>query len=153
MGSSWLSKPIQIPPSHRLLPPFPQFPGKCVRFFDVVKIYLFIFFCLHWDFVAARGLSLVVASEGYFLAVVLGLSVAVASLVMEQGLYSTGSVVVVLGLPVAMASLVDRGFVALWHMRSSQTMDRTCVPCIGRQILNHWTTREAPVLCFIQYNQ
>ena len=65
------------------------------------------------------------ASEGYFLAVVLGLSVAVASLVMEQGLYSTGSVVVVLGLPVAMASLVDRGFVALWHVRSSQTRNGT----------------------------
>ena len=42
-------------------------------------IYLYLFFCLHWDFVAAQGLSLVVASEGYFLAVVLGLSVAVAS--------------------------------------------------------------------------
>ena len=25
---------------------------------------------------------------------------------------------------------------------SSLTRDRTCVPCIGRQILNHWTTRE-----------
>ena len=93
------------------------------------------------------------ASEGYSLAMVLGLSVAVASLVMGQGLHSTGSVVAVLGLPVAAASLVDRGFAALRHVGSSQTMDRTCVPCIGRQILNHWTTREAPVLCFIQYNQ
>ena len=86
-------------------------------------IYLYLFFCLHWDFVAARGLSLVVASEGYFLAVVLGLSVAVASLVMEQGLYSTSSVVVVLGLPVAMASLIDRGFVALRHVVSFWTRD------------------------------
>ena len=97
MGSSWLSKPIQIPPSYRLFPPFPQFPGKCVRFFDVVKIYLFIFiyfFCLHWVFVAARGLSLAVESEGYSLAAVLG-------------------------LPVAVASLVDRGFVALRHVGSS----------------------------------
>ena len=25
---------------------------------------------------------------------------------------------------------------------SSQTRVRTCVSCIGRQILNHWTTRE-----------
>ena len=25
---------------------------------------------------------------------------------------------------------------------SSQTRDRTCVPCVGRQIPNHWTTRE-----------
>ena len=28
------------------------------------------------------------------------------------------------------------------HMESSWTRDLTCVPCIGRQILNHWTTRE-----------
>ena len=27
---------------------------------------------------------------------------------------------------------------------SSPTRDRTCIPCIGRQILNHWTTREVP---------
>ena len=36
------------------------------------------------------------------------------------------------------------GLVALWHVGSSRTRDRTCVPCIGRQILNHWTTREVP---------
>ena len=34
------------------------------------------------------------------------------------------------------------GFVALWHGGSSHTRDRTHVSCIGRQILNHWTTRE-----------
>ena len=28
---------------------------------------------------------------------------------------------------------------------SSQTRDRTRVPCIGRQILNQWTTREVPL--------
>ena len=27
-------------------------------------------------------------------------------------------------------------------MGSSQTRDCTCVPCIGKWILNHWTTRE-----------
>ena len=31
-------------------------------------------------------------------------------------------------------------------MGSSQTRDQTCVPCIGRQILNHWTTREVQYL-------
>ena len=30
----------------------------------------------------------------------------------------------------------------LWDL-SSPTRDQTCVPCIGRWILNHWTTREA----------
>ena len=29
-------------------------------------------------------------------------------------------------------------------MGSSRTRARTCVPCIGRRILNHCTTREAP---------
>ena len=28
------------------------------------------------------------------------------------------------------------------HVGSSQTRDQTCVPCTGRCILNHWTTRE-----------
>ena len=31
---------------------------------------------------------------------------------------------------------------------SSQTRDRTHVSFIGRWILNHWTTREAPWICF-----
>ena len=34
------------------------------------------------------------------------------------------------------------GLVALRHVASSQTRDRTYVPCIGRQILIHCTTRE-----------
>ena len=33
------------------------------------------------------------------------------------------------------------GLVALRHVGSSPTRYRTHVPCIGRQILNHWTTR------------
>ena len=36
------------------------------------------------------------------------------------------------------------GLVAPWHVGSSQTRARTRVPCIGRQILNHCATREAP---------
>ena len=31
-------------------------------------------------------------------------------------------------------------------MESSQTRDRTRVPCVGRWIPNHWTTREVPIL-------
>ena len=34
------------------------------------------------------------------------------------------------------------GLIALWHMESSQTRDRTYISCNDRQILNHWTTRE-----------
>ena len=42
------------------------------------------------------------------------------------------------------------GLVALWNVESSWTRDGTCVPCIGRQILNHWTTREVPAQKFSQ---
>ena len=42
------------------------------------------------------------------------------------------------------------GPVAPRHVGSSQTRARTRVPCIGRQILNHCTTREAP-WSFIKY--
>ena len=40
------------------------------------------------------------------------------------------------------------GLVAPRHVGSSQTRARTCVPCIGRQILNHCATREALVCIF-----
>ena len=33
--------------------------------------------------------------------------------------------------------------VASWYVGTSRTVDVTCVSCIGRQILYHWTTREA----------
>ena len=34
------------------------------------------------------------------------------------------------------------GLVAPWHVASCQSRDQTPVPHIGRQILNHWITRE-----------
>ena len=34
---------------------------------------------------------------------------------------------------------------AMWDL-SSPSRDQTCIPCIGRQILYHWTTRVVPVL-------
>ena len=40
------------------------------------------------------------------------------------------------------------GLVSPRHVGSSQTRARTRVPCIGRQILNHCTTREAQSLTF-----
>ena len=40
------------------------------------------------------------------------------------------------------------GLVAPRHVGSSQTRARTRVPCLGRQILNHCATREAPVSRF-----
>ena len=35
---------------------------------------------------------------------------------------------------------------------SSPTRDRTCVPCIGRWVLNHWTTREEPENVFFFFS-
>ena len=43
---------------------------------------------------------------------------------------------------VCSGSLLHAGLVAQWCVRSPQTRHRTCVPHIGRGILNHWTTRE-----------
>ena len=37
------------------------------------------------------------------------------------------------------------GLVAPRYVGSSQTRDQTHVPCIGRQILNYWTTSGAPL--------
>ena len=54
--------------------------------FFFFKGHLFIYlFWLHWVFVAARGLSLVVASRGYSVAV-RRLLIAVACFVVEHGL-------------------------------------------------------------------
>ena len=41
------------------------------------------------------------------------------------------------------------GLVAPRHVGSSWTSDRTRVPCIGRQILNHCATREVPGRLFL----
>ena len=40
------------------------------------------------------------------------------------------------------------GLVAPRHVVSSQTRGQTCVPCIGRWILYHWTPREVAVSGF-----
>ena len=39
-------------------------------------------------------------------------------------------------------ALGHAGLVTLRHVESSWTSYQTCVPCVGRQILNHLTTRE-----------
>ena len=36
------------------------------------------------------------------------------------------------------------GFLAVMHNLSSLSRDQTCTFCIGRQSLNHWTTKEVP---------
>ena len=39
--------------------------------------------------------------------------------------------------------------VAPWHVGSSRTRARTCVPCIGRRIFNHCATREVPGIAIL----
>ena len=81
--------------------------------------------------------------QGYSLVAVHGLLTLVASLVAERGLNRAGSIAVEHGLrcPVACGIVLDRG----WKH----------VPCIGRQIPNHWTTREVLhiLFCPLQYRR
>ena len=52
----------------------------------VSQKFLIFIYSLHWVFVAAHRLSVVVASRGYYLVAVHGLLIAVASLVVEHGI-------------------------------------------------------------------
>ena len=40
-----------------------------------------------------------------------------------------------------------------WHVGSSPIRDGTLVSCTGRQVLDHWATREAPKSTFLEDNQ
>ena len=107
-------------------------PIKCLVCFHFSRMFLFCFvFCvgfwLHWVFIAVRGPLIAVH----------GLLIAFASccraLAPERRLSSYGWWI---------------GLVAPWHVESFWTRDRTHVPCIGRWILSHWTTREVHPGCF-----
>ena len=109
----------------------PKIPGM----FQIYFFNLFIQFWLRWVFVAARRLSLAGGELGLLFVVVCGLLIAVASLVAEHGLQGTWA-----------QQLWHTGLVAPRHVGSSQTRARTRVPCIGRRICNHCSTREDPEL-------
>ena len=49
----------------------------------------------------------------------------------------------------AFSSCGGTGLAAPRHMESFQTRHQTHVPCIGRQILYRWTTREACNFCIL----
>ena len=91
-------------------------------------------------------LSLVVESGGCTLVEVCGLLVVMASLVWSASSRACGaSVVVVRGLQ-------DTGSVALRNVESSQSRNWTCVLCIGRWILYHWTTMKITDHFFLMLN-
>ena len=77
---------------------------------------------------------------GYTLFAVYGLLTAVALLVGEHRLQVHG-----------IQSLQHTGLVVPWHTGSSWARDQTRVPCIGRQIPNHWTTKDFPVYFVIDF--
>ena len=76
---------------------------------------------LCWVFIAMGRLSLVAPSAGH--------SLVVASLCSDFSCCRAWA----LGL---------EGLIAPQHVVSSHIKDQTPVPCIDRQILNHWTIRE-----------
>ena len=91
-----------------------------------------------------HGLSLVSVSGGFSPVARPGLLVMGASLVAEQGLKAHG----LQYLQHAGSAVGHMGLVAPWDVESSPTRDQTHVPCIGRQILSHWTTRNVLVNMF-----
>ena len=104
-----------------LFPSTPTFPSKLSYFFLSLR--------LRWVCVAACRLSLAAASQGYPLVALCRL----LSFSLQWPPFSWASVS---GAWVQL--LPPSGLVA------SQTRDWTCVPCMCRQTLNHWTTREVP---------
>ena len=121
---------------------FTHFPGnfffflKEFLYFYYLFIYLFIFGCVGSSFLCKGFLQLrqvgATLHRGVRASHYRGLSCcgAQAPEVQAQQLWLTGPV-------------------APWHVGSSQTRDRTRVPCISRQILNHCATREAPWQLFL----
>ena len=99
--------------------------------------------CSEWGllFVAILQLLFSVAS----LAAEHRLRGAQTAVVAARGLSSSGSQALEHRLN-SCGALVAGSLVALRHVWSSQIRNQTCVSCISRRILYHWTTREAPLL-------
>ena len=125
-----------------------QIPIHCFFFNIFLK---FIWLCR--VLVAACGIFIVarrifIAVRGIFRYGVLASLVATHGLLSSCGTWApehAGSVVAVCRLfSCGMWAQLPHG---MWDL-SSPTRDQIHVPCIGRQILNHWTTREVPPLFF-----
>ena len=120
------------------------------RLFFNKCIYLFIYFWLLWVFVAALGLSPVEASGGYSSLQCSGFSLRWLLLLGSTGSRARGlQQLWHAGSKAQAQQLWHTGLVAPPHVGSSQTRDRTCVPCIGRRILNHCATREVQQPAFL----
>ena len=128
----------------------------CFYCFVFFKFILFIYFCLLWVFVAAHRLSLVAASRGYSSLWHAGFSLQWLLLLQSTGSRHTGfsscgtqaQQLWLAGCRAQAQQLWRMGSVAPWHVGSSRTRAWTCIPCIGRWILNHCITREALPLLY-----
>ena len=136
-------------------------PARFFFFFNLF-IYLFIYFWLCWVFVAAHRLSLVEASGSYSSLWRAGFSLRWLLLLRSTGSRRTGfsswgrraSIVVacelqqlwLAGSRAQAQQLSHTDLVAPRHVGSSWTRARTCVPCLGRQILNLCASRGAQVV-------
>ena len=98
----------------------------------------FVYLRLPWVFVAARGLSLVAASGGWLL-FLQWLLILVASRCRTQALGAWAQQLQRLSTVVVARGSSFSETCGIFLVR-----DGTHVPCFGRWILNHWTTREAP---------
>ena len=112
-------------------------------------IYSFIYFWLCWVFVAARRLSLAAASRGYSSLWCTGFSLRWLLLLRSMGSRRMGfsrcgtqaQQLWLAGSRGQAQQLWRTGLVAPRHVGSSRSRAQTCVPCVGRRILNHCTTR------------
>ena len=104
---------------------------SCFLFFFKYK-FIYLLGCVGSSLLCA-GFSLVAASGGYSSLQCVGFSLWWLLL-----LWNTGS-------RAQAQQLWCTGLVALWHVGSSQSRDRTRYSCIDRRILNHCATKGSPL--------
>ena len=110
--------------------------------FFLIMIFIQLFLAV-LGLCCCTGFPLVATSRGYSLIAVYRCLIAVASFVAEHRLQGVQtSIVWLLGSRAQAEQLRCMGLVVPQHVGSSQIRDQTHVTHIGRQILNHWTTRE-----------
>ena len=99
------------------------------------SVSFYYYYWLHWVFVVACRLTLVVGSGSYSLVCLWWVGT-------HCGSFCRGAQALGHELSSCEGLLRHTGLVAPQHVESSWTRDWTRVPCIGRRTLYHWTTRE-----------
>ena len=85
--------------------------------------------------------------QGLLFVAVLGLLIVEASLIAAHGSRLMGFS----SFRMQAQQLLRTSLVAPWQVEFSWNRDRACVLCIGKQVLNHWTTREVPQGGFLNH--